>query len=455
MSQTMSKAIKHSIKTYLPTLNQIAYWGWSKIGVNALISQGIELSGGEDNTRIELACQKLMEKWEILRTIYELDETGLVHCHVLPADLDMFKVRYVSTDDIEKEHKKAFEFNENIPLTEGPLITFYVFNDGKSRFFKLYVNHIHCGGLGTNIMMTDLIGFYINPNKPLLHQLYQNDEYAEYENARLLRNYEKRKAFARTNYTFRNKKPFFNETPTKFDTSSMANLLRQLCTLKESPKPQDHLSDTAWVYRMCFNVGDIATIDRKLGSLKITALSIFVAVYNNLLTKFMNHLEMLIILLEGRGTKYNVNSIGDYLGETFYGLDGIHKEINTKFLQDETKKLLKRSENLIFNRDVFFADERREQEEYCGYINFSILPGEFHKNDEYGRFIESVGHRQSMALELYCSMYKDSGYVSTKWRFRSDKMDQDTILKMCDYFRSEVLRVIDLVYKRFEEEAKK
>ncbi|MFD2588192.1 condensation domain-containing protein [Croceitalea marina] len=427
-------------KTYLPTVKQIGYWAHSKKLKNVLLEFEINIQQ-MSVPRIELAVSKLIEKWEILRTVYRQDETGLVYCHVLNKDSDLFKVSYVITKNIQQEIENKRNYNENILISEGPLISFYIFDDGNSRLFKLYINHVHCAGISYRILIDELTSFYVNPQKDWGNDHYQFDKYAKYENEDLIKNYSSLISFSKENFKKRDKTPFFNYTELRIDLTSIENLLREFSLSQETPQSQYFLSESALQYHSLFYIGDLGNFNTKLG---ISLLGIIVSAYANCMSKFFHHLELLIILLEKRKSKYAIKTIGDLCGEVFYELDGSICNTDIEELKSITNKIYKLSENIISNRYIYFSNERDVQEKLCGYINFEISDVKFSNFERKIEVFEEVDYKQSMLLETYSTLYQN-GYIMSKWRFRDDKVKKETIKAVSEYFKREVMKTFDLI----------
>lgn len=133
-----------------------------------------ELIGNLDKELFTQAFSRIIERHEILRTSFQVNEPGEVRQRIaLPTDID-FQIELVDlrrTDNAEETLKSALDAQKMIPfdLAAGPLLTAKIYQMSADRsvlFFNMH--HIISDGWSVNVLMRELFTIY-NALKDELH----------------------------------------------------------------------------------------------------------------------------------------------------------------------------------------------------------------------------------------------------------------------------------------------
>ena len=166
----------------------------------------IELSGDYDIENFKRAIHSVIERHEILRTVFKVDNSGEIRQWVLPKDKLHFKIDYL--DFREKENSEQFvktyieeDSYKLFDLEQGPLLRaalIQVLND--KYVFYYNIHHIISDGVSNDVLAKDVFTFYESfkkgeePNLPDLRIHYKDyavwqKKQLEEDSFRLHRNY--------------------------------------------------------------------------------------------------------------------------------------------------------------------------------------------------------------------------------------------------------------------------
>ncbi|WP_133062839.1 non-ribosomal peptide synthetase, partial [Flavobacterium oreochromis] len=154
---------------------------------------GLLIHGVLDKKLVENSIHMLVKRHEILRTVFTIEETGVMQKVIDIVDLNFyFEVEEVSLNEneittygdclLKKEKERIFD------LENGPLIYFkYVIVNNKS-FFIFNIHHIVCDGSSIKVIIDDFFDYYENLQTNIDYKkesLYiQYKEYASWLNAK-------------------------------------------------------------------------------------------------------------------------------------------------------------------------------------------------------------------------------------------------------------------------------
>lgn len=116
------------------------------------IASVIRIYGEVEPKKMEAAIQKLIERYDILRTKYEIREGDIaqvVEPHV-PFELKI----------VQDEEYDILDYIQKFDLTQAPLLRAVLFQSKKETRLLLDVHHIATDGLSTFLMMNDIAALY-------------------------------------------------------------------------------------------------------------------------------------------------------------------------------------------------------------------------------------------------------------------------------------------------------
>jgi amino acid adenylation domain-containing protein len=150
--------------------------------------------GNLDNNALEFSLNALIDRHEILRTVFREDETGEVKQYVLSTRESGFRIKYHQIpEEKEEEIVKVLAGSSSMnhfDLAAGPLIHLLLFKIGENKWiFKCVMHHIISDAWSKGIFINELLQLYTaflkgmpNPLKPLQ---IQYKDYAAWEQAQL------------------------------------------------------------------------------------------------------------------------------------------------------------------------------------------------------------------------------------------------------------------------------
>ncbi|MDC8004730.1 amino acid adenylation domain-containing protein [Aureisphaera galaxeae] len=126
----------------------------------------VDLKGNYSKDHLEEAIQKVIERHEILRTVFIQNPQGEVRQRILPADSDLFAMNYLDYRNTEDAKKKAQTFVKNdrttpFDLENGPLVKTTLIQLAEDHFaFYFNMHHIISDGWSMGVMEKDLMNYY-------------------------------------------------------------------------------------------------------------------------------------------------------------------------------------------------------------------------------------------------------------------------------------------------------
>lgn len=187
---------------YAITASQFGIWFECQKSTDLLKSYnmicGLSIDGVLDTKLIESSIRSLIERHEVLRTIFTIEEIGVVQKIIQPADFNFdFEIEEINLDEdkiAEYGNRLLIEEKDRIfDLENGPLISFrYIIINKKQSFLILNVHHIICDGSSIKVIIDDFFDYYENSqdnstyNKEPLK--IQFKEYADWLNEKIRTN---------------------------------------------------------------------------------------------------------------------------------------------------------------------------------------------------------------------------------------------------------------------------
>lgn len=121
--------------------------------------------GNVDVNALEESFNFLIDRHEILRTVYRIDDTGNIRQWVLPKEECEFKIRY---KDVETKDQDAIINTEIDAVTQnafdlenGPMLRVTLLRKSDHELVFIFVmHHITCDGWSVNNIMRDLFAHY-------------------------------------------------------------------------------------------------------------------------------------------------------------------------------------------------------------------------------------------------------------------------------------------------------
>ncbi|MDC8004718.1 amino acid adenylation domain-containing protein [Aureisphaera galaxeae] len=129
-------------------------------------AQSIEINEALDVPMLNQAVNDVIERHEILRTVFRLNDQGEPRQHILSTEevnfeLDLFDYRGVDQAMEKIEDRIDINSKEAFNLEEGPLLKLSLFQLSEAHFVLSYnIHHILCDGWSMGIFSRDLLSFY-------------------------------------------------------------------------------------------------------------------------------------------------------------------------------------------------------------------------------------------------------------------------------------------------------
>lgn len=115
-----------------------------------------------DPVALETAYLLLLQRHEIIRTVFKEDEQGDIRQFILPAECSIFKIAYHDLRT-EKNQKSIIQQELEMPfdLEAGPLLRVAVFRSETNKWIFTYtMHHIISDGWSMNVLIKELLLFY-------------------------------------------------------------------------------------------------------------------------------------------------------------------------------------------------------------------------------------------------------------------------------------------------------
>lgn len=152
----------------------------------------IELNGNQDLEMLKKAILATVERHEILRTVFKLDDKGNLRQWVLSKDEFDFTFDYQDYSNDENQNQKVEEYIDRdmqmtFDLEKGPLLRIALLNLSDDKQVLYYnIHHIIGDGWSTEVLIKDVLTYYEafqNNTVPALPELkIQYKDYAYWEN---------------------------------------------------------------------------------------------------------------------------------------------------------------------------------------------------------------------------------------------------------------------------------
>lgn len=154
----------------------------------------VELTGEFDPIFFEKSVMAVVDRYEILRTVFRKDEAGDVRQWISPVDVLDFKLCYFDwTNDDGAGKAEAFikvDSQNTFDLENGPLFRIALFKLKKDKYILYYnLHHIICDAWSMNVLSENILKAYnafknlLEPNFPPLRIQYK--DFAVWQQAQL------------------------------------------------------------------------------------------------------------------------------------------------------------------------------------------------------------------------------------------------------------------------------
>ncbi|WP_299685781.1 non-ribosomal peptide synthetase [uncultured Dokdonia sp.] len=156
-------------ESYALSPGQQRLWTLSQFEAGASVYNmpyDIVLEGAYDIVSFKKAIQAVIERHEILRTVFKNTESGEVHQHVIPSEDVVFEVAYIDyrTDSNKEEKAKAYireDAYKAFDLENGPLLRASLLQLENDRYIFYYnLHHIISDGWSMNVLAQDVLAYY-------------------------------------------------------------------------------------------------------------------------------------------------------------------------------------------------------------------------------------------------------------------------------------------------------
>lgn len=206
-AKLIERAVKTSFIAISPTPIQASYpmsssqrrlWILSQFedGNSANNMPGVyEFEGELDPASLAYAFRLLIERHEILRTVFRADEKGEIRQFIFPAHEIQFSIPDFDLREENQQQEKLksllqHEFTKPFELAEGPLVRASLYHTADHKWiFTFTLHHIISDGWSMGIMINELLLFYNSHKKdepnPLAPLRIQYKDYAVWQQEQL------------------------------------------------------------------------------------------------------------------------------------------------------------------------------------------------------------------------------------------------------------------------------
>ena len=149
--------------------SQLSLWLLSQFEGGSLaynMSSSVMLEGSYDLQKFQKAVHCLIERHEILRTVFRENENGDVRQWILPLEELNFSIDYLDVSNKKNKEESSLAYmrtdsKKEFDLTNGPLIrTSLIKLHEDSYIFYYNMHHIISDGWSMNVLKKDLMSFY-------------------------------------------------------------------------------------------------------------------------------------------------------------------------------------------------------------------------------------------------------------------------------------------------------
>ncbi|MEP6804851.1 MAG: amino acid adenylation domain-containing protein, partial [Flavobacterium sp.] len=184
--------------SYVISSSQKSLWIVSQIDASSSaynISSTIKLTDIKNPVLLENAIESVVDRHEILRTVFKQDENGEIRQIVLTRNQLDFKVKYKDYRNEKDSELQIASFIESdslkpFDLAKGPLLRIFLLQNTDNTYTFYYImHHIITDGWSNEILEREVLSFYESnlmgtaPNLPELRLQYK--DYAAWEHKQL------------------------------------------------------------------------------------------------------------------------------------------------------------------------------------------------------------------------------------------------------------------------------
>ncbi|MHA7060175.1 amino acid adenylation domain-containing protein [Aquimarina sp. M1] len=189
-----------SEETYELSSSQHRLWVLSQFDQGSIAYNmpfSVKLNGEYDVPNFKKAIDKTIERHEILRTVFRVNELGEIRQQILSKDALNFKIDYVDFRGKEKPEEKAKQYEKEdsyiaFNLEQGPLIRAFLLQISDEEYvFYFNMHHIISDGWSMKVLIKDVLDCYealkINNDASMVSLNIQYKEYVAWQKKQLLK----------------------------------------------------------------------------------------------------------------------------------------------------------------------------------------------------------------------------------------------------------------------------
>ena len=293
-------------ESYPLSASQKRFWTINQINDNANsynIPSELMFEGDYDEVLFEKAITTVIDRHEILRTIFKQDENGELKQWILDTETLNFKMTFINFEGVENGFKKAHAYiNEDaykaFSLENGPLLRASLFKMGAQKYmFYFNMHHIISDGWSMSILSKEIMECYTafqQQQQPVLSELkIQYKDFAYWEH-----NQSKEKAD--------------NKARSYWTEKLSGDIQRiQFPTAKSKPINNTNTGTCLTTYVSAEDIKRLESFTKKQGGTLFIGL---ITIWNVLLYRYTNQKEITLATpVSGRERSELKNQIGCYI----------------------------------------------------------------------------------------------------------------------------------------------
>lgn len=330
---------------YPLSVSQKRFWAINQISDNAIsynIPLEIVLEGDYDVKLFEKAIKAVINRHEILRTVFKQDENGELKQWILDTEALNFSMPFKNFEGIENGKEKAYacidsDALQSFDLEKGPLLRAFFFKINTEKFiFYFNMHHIISDGWSMNILSKEVIEFYEAFKKDQQPQLPElKIQYKDF-------------AFWQHNQSTSEKD---NQNRTYWTKKLAGEIQRiEFPTSKPRPLVMTNAGERLSTYVKAAAVQKLEAFTKKNGGTLFVGLT---AVWNVLLYRYTNQKDITLATpVSGREQAELKNQIGCYINTLV-----LRNQLNPEDSFEETYKKIKESVLTDFTHQNYSFDK--------------------------------------------------------------------------------------------------
>ena len=411
--------------TYAPFVRQYKDWYTFQQRGSFFLNFRFKLAS-VDYQRISNTVNKLLQRREILRAVFELNAKGCLVYRLLPVHSPLLAPIYIDMPSSKaterlQQIEKDIEFTK---LNEGPLFRCVVVTQGQP-FLMVYVNHLIANARSVEVLKADFKQLYIGQVLPVT---YSFNEFACNANKKLLKRYSS---------TFKHWQAVFNPIDPAIisqQDSKVPGLLTLEACHQQLSSEKYHIITTApgarpMYYDKQWHINDFETVSTLLPKLNITWYSLLLTVFRYVVSNLNTQYSLIGLLFDYRYSKYAADNIGEFTGEAYIPIESV--ECTLQQIQHTNSWLIKSSAHLIFNYNLYHIHEPSLYRHCLGFFNFRRTPARF---QDLSRF-DNPGELDFLGFVLEPIMnLHPCGTLQAHWRFDANAIPVKQLVELDQHF---------------------